>query len=187
MTACWRNDIGVGHFVRSDTSHVMQAIDITRHSRITQQLVPSTTALSFVCCSQFACKKKLLMTFGTALVVLGFRHILTIALCLLKLLHLWTRLCACKNWRTAKRIVMKFGTGEWQKIVKEFKFARRLERFKQPPFRKAYLHFCLHHACDLLNINWIGQFFVQKFCWMIKHTFYINHSPPPFPENCAIS
>ena len=35
----------------------MQAIDITRHSRITKQLVPSTTALSFVCCSQFACKK----------------------------------------------------------------------------------------------------------------------------------
>jgi len=25
----------VGHFVRSDTGHVMQAIDITRHSRIT--------------------------------------------------------------------------------------------------------------------------------------------------------
>ena len=50
--------IVVSHFVRSDTSHMMQAIDITRHSRITQQLVPSTTALSFVCCSQFACKKK---------------------------------------------------------------------------------------------------------------------------------
>ena len=61
--------IAVGHFVRSDTSHVMQAIDVTRHSRITQQLVPSTTALSFVCCSQFACKTKLLMTFGTALVL----------------------------------------------------------------------------------------------------------------------
>ena len=45
----------------------MQAIDVTRHSRITQQLVPSTTALSFVCCSQFACKKKFLMTFGTTL------------------------------------------------------------------------------------------------------------------------
>ena len=30
----------------------------TRHSRITQHLVPSNTALSFVCCSQFACKKK---------------------------------------------------------------------------------------------------------------------------------
>ena len=37
---------------------MMQAIDITRHSRITQQLVPSTTALSFVCYSQFARKKK---------------------------------------------------------------------------------------------------------------------------------
>ena len=60
--------IVVGHFVRSDTSHVMQAIDITRHSRITQQLVPSTTALSFICCSQFACKKKLLMTFDMTLV-----------------------------------------------------------------------------------------------------------------------
>ena len=57
--------IVVGHFVRSDTGHVMQAIDVTRHSRITQQLVPSTTLLSFVCCSQFACKKKLLMTFST--------------------------------------------------------------------------------------------------------------------------
>ena len=56
MTARWRNDI-VGHFVRSDTSHVMQAIDVTRHSRIAHQLVPSTTALSFICCSQFACKK----------------------------------------------------------------------------------------------------------------------------------
>ena len=50
----------------------MQAIDVTRHSRITQQVVPSTTALSFVCCSQFACKKKLLMTFGTTLVHLCF-------------------------------------------------------------------------------------------------------------------
>jgi len=58
----------VGHFVRSDTGHAMRAIDITRHSRITQQLVPSITILSFVCCSQFACKKKLLMTFGTTLV-----------------------------------------------------------------------------------------------------------------------
>ena len=46
----------------------MQATDVTRHSRITQQLVPSTTPLSFVCCSQFACKTKLLMTFGTTLV-----------------------------------------------------------------------------------------------------------------------
>ena len=35
----------------------MQATDVTRLSRITQQLVPSTTALSFVCCSQFACRK----------------------------------------------------------------------------------------------------------------------------------
>jgi len=31
-------------------------IDVTKHSRIAQQLVPSTTVLSFVCCSQFACK-----------------------------------------------------------------------------------------------------------------------------------
>jgi len=46
----------------------MQAIDVTRHSRITQQLVPSTTVLSFVCCFQFACKKKFLMTFGTTLI-----------------------------------------------------------------------------------------------------------------------
>ena len=46
----------------------MQAINVTRHSKITQQLVPSSTALSFICCSQFACKKKLLMTFGTSLV-----------------------------------------------------------------------------------------------------------------------
>ena len=53
-----KRHIVVGHFVRSDTSHVMQAIDVIRHSRTTQQLVPSTTALSFVCCSQFACKKK---------------------------------------------------------------------------------------------------------------------------------
>ena len=53
-----KRHIVVGHFVRSHTSHVMQAIDVTRHSRITQQLVPSTTALSFVCCSQFSCKKK---------------------------------------------------------------------------------------------------------------------------------
>ena len=64
-----KRHIVVGHFVRSDTSHVMQAIDVTRHSRITQQLVPSTTALSFVCCSQFACKKMLLMPFGTTLVL----------------------------------------------------------------------------------------------------------------------
>ena len=60
--------IVVGHFVRSDTGHVMQAIDVMRHSRITQQLVPSTTIVSFVCCSRFACKKWLLMTFGTTLV-----------------------------------------------------------------------------------------------------------------------
>ncbi len=33
-----KRHIVVGHFVRSDTSHVMQAIDVTRHSRITQQL-----------------------------------------------------------------------------------------------------------------------------------------------------
>ena len=50
--------IVVGHFVRSDTSHMMQAIDATRHSRITQQLVLSTTALFFACFSQFACNKK---------------------------------------------------------------------------------------------------------------------------------
>ena len=68
-----KRHIVVGHFVKSDTSHVMQAIDVTRHSRITQQLVPSTTALSFVCCFQFACKKKLLMTFGTTLVQRSFR------------------------------------------------------------------------------------------------------------------
>ena len=48
----------------------MQAIDVTGHSRITQQLVPSTTALSLVCCSQFAYrKKKLLVTFGTTRVI----------------------------------------------------------------------------------------------------------------------
>jgi len=35
----------------------MQAIVVTRHSRITQQLVPSITILSFFCCSRFACKK----------------------------------------------------------------------------------------------------------------------------------
>ena len=63
-----KRHVVVGHFVRSDTSHVMQAIAVTRHSRITQQLVPSTSALSFVCCSQFACKRKLLMTFGMTLV-----------------------------------------------------------------------------------------------------------------------
>jgi hypothetical protein len=34
-----RQHIVVGHFVRSDTGHMMQAIDVTRHSRITQQLV----------------------------------------------------------------------------------------------------------------------------------------------------
>jgi len=37
---------------------MMQATDVTRHSRITQQLVPSTTVLSFVCCSRFAFRKK---------------------------------------------------------------------------------------------------------------------------------
>ena len=51
-----KRHIVVGHFVRSDTGRVMQAIGVTRLSRITQQLVPSTTALSFVCCSQLACK-----------------------------------------------------------------------------------------------------------------------------------
>ena len=64
-----KRHIVVGHFVRSDTSHVMQAIGVTRHSRVTQQLVPFTTTLSFASCSQFACKKKLLMTFGTTLVI----------------------------------------------------------------------------------------------------------------------
>jgi len=63
-----KRHIVVGQFVRSGTGHVMQAIDFTRHSRITEQLVPSTTLLSFVCCSQFACKKNLLMTFGTTLI-----------------------------------------------------------------------------------------------------------------------
>ena len=69
-----KRHIVVGHFVRSDTIHVMQAIDVTRHSRITQQLVPSTTVLSFICCSQFACKEKLLMTFGTTLVNLNMEN-----------------------------------------------------------------------------------------------------------------
>jgi len=50
--------IVVGHFVRSNTGHVMRAIDVIRHSRITLQLVPSITLLSFVCYSRFACKKK---------------------------------------------------------------------------------------------------------------------------------
>jgi len=62
-----KRHIVVGHFVRSDTGYVMQAIDVRRHSRITQQMVPSTTVLSFVCCSWFACKKWLLMTFGMTL------------------------------------------------------------------------------------------------------------------------
>ena len=66
-----KRHIVVYHFVRSDTGHVMQAIDVTRHSRITQQLVPSTTIRSFVCCSRFACKKWLLMTFGTTLVYIS--------------------------------------------------------------------------------------------------------------------
>jgi len=63
-----KRHIVVGHFVRSDTGHVMQATDVTRHSRITEQLVPSTTVHTFVCCSRFACKKWLLMTFGTTLI-----------------------------------------------------------------------------------------------------------------------
>ena len=67
--------IVVGHFVRSDTSHMMQAIDVTGHSRITQQLVPSTTALSFVCYSQFVHKKMLLMTLGTSLVQMSSQHL----------------------------------------------------------------------------------------------------------------
>jgi hypothetical protein len=56
--------IVVGHFVKSDTGHVMQSIDVTRHSRLRQQLVSPTTVLSFTCYSQAACKKKLLMTFS---------------------------------------------------------------------------------------------------------------------------
>ena len=52
-----KRHIVVGHFVRSDTGYVMEAIDVTRHSRITQQLVPSTTILSFVCCSSSHAKK----------------------------------------------------------------------------------------------------------------------------------
>ena len=68
MTARWRNDIVVGHFVRSDTSHVMQAIDVTRHSKITQQLfhLPPHSPSSAVPSSH--AKKKLLMTFGTTLI-----------------------------------------------------------------------------------------------------------------------
>jgi len=53
---------------------VMQAIDVMRHSRITQQLVPSTTLLSFFCCSQFACTKWLLMTFSMTLVLNNKGH-----------------------------------------------------------------------------------------------------------------
>ena len=53
-----KRHIIVGHFVRSDTDHAMQATDVTRQSRKAQQLVPSTTLLSFVCCSRFACKKE---------------------------------------------------------------------------------------------------------------------------------
>jgi hypothetical protein len=65
-----KQHIVVGHFVRSDTGHVMQAIDVTRHSRITNSWFHlHTTVLSLVCCSQFACKKMLLMTFGTTLVL----------------------------------------------------------------------------------------------------------------------
>ena len=73
-----KQHIVVGHFVRSDTGHVMQAIRVTRHSRITQHLVPFTTALSFVCCSQFACKKMLLMTYGTTLVAQVWKIELTV-------------------------------------------------------------------------------------------------------------
>ena len=69
-----KQHIVVGHFVRSDTGHVMQAIDVARHSRITQQLVPSTTVPTFVCCSRFACKKQFFMTFGTTLVLKKFVH-----------------------------------------------------------------------------------------------------------------
>ena len=63
-----KRHIVVGHFVRSDTSHVMHVTDVKRHSRITQQLVSSTIALSFVCCSQFACKKKVAHDFRYDLV-----------------------------------------------------------------------------------------------------------------------
>ena len=73
-----KRHIVVGHFVRGDTGHVMQAIDVTRHPRVTQQLVPSTTVLSFVCYSRFVCKKKLLMTFGTNLVVTFPKNIVTL-------------------------------------------------------------------------------------------------------------
>ena len=79
-----KRHIIVGHFVRSDTGHVMQAIDVTRHSRITQQLVPSTTILSFVCCSQFACKKQLLMTLGTTLVCLHLQEVLSCSIYFIK-------------------------------------------------------------------------------------------------------
>jgi hypothetical protein len=63
-----KRHIIVGHCVMSDTGRVMQAIDVTRHLRLTQQLVPPTTVLSFICYYQGACKKKLLVTFGTTLV-----------------------------------------------------------------------------------------------------------------------
>ena len=78
-----KRHIVVGDFVRSDTGHVMQDIDVTRHSRITQQLVPSTTALSFVCCSQFACKKK---------VAHDFRYD--------------PRICACKSDRDMADLIL---------------------------------------------------------------------------------
>ena len=67
-SALAKRHIVVGHFVRSDTSHVIQATYVIRHSMITQQLVPPTTALSFVCCSQFACKKKVALDFRKSLV-----------------------------------------------------------------------------------------------------------------------
>jgi len=83
MTARWRNDIVVGHFVRSDTGHMMQAIDVTRHSSKTQKLFPSTTIISFVCCFRFACKKWLLITFGTTLVSMAFISVNYEAICVL--------------------------------------------------------------------------------------------------------
>jgi hypothetical protein len=58
----------VGHFVRNDTGHVMQYIDVTRDSRLTQELVPPTTVLSFICCSQAACNKKFAPGFHTTYV-----------------------------------------------------------------------------------------------------------------------
>ena len=94
MTTLAKRHIVVGHFVRSDTGHVMQAIGVTRHSRITQQLVPSTTLLSFICCSQFACKKKLLMTFGTTLVILPLSYMAHIPCLVHRCSVMWSARCS---------------------------------------------------------------------------------------------